>query len=47
MKEGAKLLRDSIKNIFIKNIKREIQKISLKDIKAPKIQKRIVLLILT
>ena len=26
MKEGAKLLRDSIKNIFIKNIKREIQK---------------------
>jgi len=40
MKEGAKLLRDSIKNIFIKNIKREIQKISLKDIKAPKIQKK-------
>ena len=40
MKEGAKLLRDSIKNIFIKNIKREIQKISLKDINAPKIQKK-------
>ncbi len=40
MKEGAELLRDSIKNIFKKNIKREIQKISLKDIKAPKIQKK-------
>ena len=40
MKEGAELLRDSIKNIFRKNIKREIQKISLKDIKAPKIQKK-------
>lgn len=40
MKEGAELLRDSIKNIFRKNIKRKIQKISLKDIKAPKIQKK-------
>ncbi len=40
MKEGAKLLKDSIKNIFTKNIKREIQKISIKDIKAPKIQKK-------
>ena len=40
MKEGAELLKDSIKNIFTKNIKREIQKITIKDIKAPKIKKK-------
>jgi len=40
MEEGAKVLKTSIENIFSKNLKRKIQKISSKDIKAPKILKK-------